>query len=102
MYYTYMHLCEDETITYYAFPSTFLLHVGCERIECSPDTQCVSDPTTGSGVCVGLCEESVSHCLSDQICRIQQYNFTFCDPSPCQYPVCSNAPYGKYTYSIYV
>lgn len=69
-------------------------HVGCERIDCSPGSQCVSD---GSGVCVGLCDERVSHCRSDQLCRIQQYNSTFCDPSPCQYSVCYNAPYGKHT-----
>ena len=74
------------------------LCVGCDSMQCSPGFQCVSDPDTGFGSCVGVCEESVSGCRSDQLCRIRQYN---CDPSPCQYPVCYNAPYGRQMYMYY-
>ena len=67
----------------------------CSLLDCSDGYVCEVDANTGVASCVGSCEANNGGCRNDQLCRIQQYNYSWCDPSPCRYPVCSNAPYGK-------
>ena len=66
----------------------------CSQLNCHAGYVCEVDTNTGVASCVGSCEADNGGCPDFQLCSVQQYNYSWCGPSPCRYTNCYNAPYG--------